>query len=74
MVGYYESEHNSEDGGISIKRMIKTKLEFKVTVNYEITEDKEYGFWVTCETEEKGKIKWMLRKYEENILQLNQRI
>lgn len=30
--------------------MIRTKLEFKVSVNYEITEDKEYGFWIVCET------------------------
>jgi hypothetical protein len=54
--------------------MIRAKLEFKVTVNFEISEQKEYGFWVQCETVEKGRMKWMLRKYEENILQLNQRI
>jgi len=54
--------------------MIRTKLEFKVTVNEEISEDKEYGFWIICSTIEKGKLKWMLRKYEENILQLNQKI
>ena len=70
LIGYYQEERRTT----RIVDLMKSKMEFTVKTDNTIKGEKQFGFQITCIPENKEKIHWRIRKAEENIRSLNEKI